>query len=382
MLADKNFLDLKKLSYKYPQVDIKKFVSLLGQSFYKKIPLKDFKGKEIVFLESHASFHLSAVKTLLNPQETKGSYGIKAMEEEIAYTLLIEQVDFSRESVGEIMAGRAPKSEGEERIYGMKKGLDFISSAENLITVENIYKLYSLAIASCLREEDRLLPGKKYRHDSVFVVGSKLEHTGLPHEKLMTYMADFVCFINEESGINDLSKAAVIHYYLAYLHPYFDGNGRMARLLHLWYLVQKGYPSALFVTLSEHIEKSRDAYYKAYSQIHKNSLLSGLTDITPFLIYFNDNVYSKLDLNKPGKNLTESFNSHVEQGKVTLKEKELWLFAVSAYGFEEFSTKRLERDFNNAAYATIRSFVLKFEEFGLLSSKRYGNRVRYKIKED
>ena len=64
-----------------------------------------------------------------------------------------------------------------------------------------------------------------------------------------------------DSPMNDLLKAALIHFYIAYLHPWFDGNGRMARLMHLWYLVQQQYSSALFVPLSEYVEKSRRAYY-------------------------------------------------------------------------------------------------------------------------
>ena len=70
-------------------------------------------------------------------------------------------------------------------------------------------------------------------------------------------MGELVRFIHEESDSNDLLKAALIHFYVAYLHPYFDGNGRMARLMHLWYLVQQGYSSALFVPLSEYVNKSR-----------------------------------------------------------------------------------------------------------------------------
>ena len=52
---------------------------------------------------------------------------------------------------------------------------------------------------------------------------------------------------------------------------------------------------------------------------------------------------------------------------------------LSFYGTEEFSTKQLEKDFGDAAYATIRGFVLKFEDLGLLSSVKYGPRVKYKI---
>lgn len=43
-------------------------------------------------------------------------------------------------------------------------------------------------------------------------------------------------------------------------------------------------------------------------------------------------------------------------------------------------TAQLEKDFGNAAYATIRSFVLKFEKLGLLQSARYGNRVKYAVR--
>ena len=59
--------------------------------------------------------------------------------------------------------------------------------------------------------------------------------------------------------------------------------------------------------------------------------------------------------------------------------KDLWNFVLSAYGSSEFSTKQLERDFGNAAYATIRGFVLKFEELGLLTAQIYGNKVKYSV---
>ena len=46
----------------------------------------------------------------------------------------------------------------------------------------------------------------------------------------------------------------------------------------------------------------------------------------------------------------------------------------------EFSTKQLEKDFGDAAYATIRSFVLKFEKLGLIKSTQYGNRMKYAVR--
>lgn len=321
------------------------------------------------------------IKLLLTSQKGGEKYGAKAMEDEIAATLTIENIDFTRDSVRKILKGFAPADESENRIFGLKNGLDFICDPKNKITEQNIFQLYQLAIANSLKNEDeKLLPKSYYRHDSVFIVSLEIEHTGLPFEKLPQYMAEYVRFINAESDINDLVKAAIIHFYLAYIHPYFDGNGRMARLIHLWFLVQKGFPSTLFVPFSSYIEKSRRNYYEAFSKTEQNAKISGVLDVTPFLVYFINNVYNKLEETLPEPQTLAAFQNALDAGSITEKEKELWTFVMSAYGQHEFSTKQLERDFANAAYATIRSFVLKFEEMQLLVGQRYGNKIKYHVK--
>ena len=93
------------------------------------------------------------------------------MEEEIISTFTIENIDFSRDSVRKIMAGYAPSDESENRIYGMKKGLEFLSDPTHTMTEENIFRLYETAVGEFLPEEDKLLPGNYYRHDAVYIVG-------------------------------------------------------------------------------------------------------------------------------------------------------------------------------------------------------------------
>lgn len=379
MLSDKSITDLKKLKYKYPAADMKEFVTLLKGGIYKALPLMDFQGQYGVYMDSVAQVHMSAVKTLLLPQMGKERYGLKAMEDEILSTLTIENIDFSRDSVRRILKGYAPMDESENRIFGMKTGLEFISDTGNKITQGNIFALYQMAIGGFLEEENRLLPGAYYRHDKVYIMGQTVEHTGLPHKKLSDYMQELIQFIDEETSINDLLKAAAIHFYIGYLHPYFDGNGRMARLLHLWYLVQQGYSSTLFVPFSSYVEKSRSRYYDAYTLVEKNEKISGVLDVTPFLVYFIENVYNHLETKLPTAETADRFIKLLEEGNLTEKERDLWRFVLSAYGAEEFSTKQLEKDFGNAAYATIRGFVLKLEGMGLLVAQRYGQRVKYQV---
>lgn len=379
MLADPTIIDLKKLGYKYPQASIREFADLLRDGFTKDLPLRDFQGNQVVYLPGVTQVQLSAAKVLLTPQDRMQIYGRKAMEEEILATFSIEQIDTSRESVRRIMAGYAPDSEIEYRVQGMKLGLEFIADTTHAITEENLFYLYQMVVGQFLPQEDQLLPSNLYRHDSVYVVGNKVEHTGLPWQKLPSYMAELMNFIQGDDPGNDLLQAAVIHFYLAYLHPYFDGNGRMARLLHLWFLTKRGYPSTLFIPLSEYIQHSKKQYYDAFTLVEQNARFSGMLDLTPFLMYFVRQVYGKLEHALPEGKTTDTFQQVLAGGKITEKEKELWQFVLSAYGTEEFSTKQLEKDFGNAAYATIRGFVLKFEELGLLHSTTYGNRKKYRV---
>ena len=65
---------------------------------------------------------------------------------------------------------------------------------------------------------------------------------------------------------------------------------------------------------------------------------------------------------------------------MTVKEAKLWQFVLSTYGGDGFTTKQLEKDFGDAAFATIRKFVQKFSEFGLLDAQEMKNKVIYRIK--
>ena len=109
MLSDPGMLDLKKMGYKYGQGDLQEFLTLLKRDFYQELPLHDFDGKPMVYLESVARVSLSAARVLLTPQQNARLYGTKAMEEEILSTFRIEQIDTSRESVRRILSGQVPK---------------------------------------------------------------------------------------------------------------------------------------------------------------------------------------------------------------------------------------------------------------------------------
>ena len=381
MLSDKHLFELDRMEYKYSVSSVKEFIGLLRQNLAQPLPLADFSSDELFYLPNLAQISTNGMKQLLSVPASNQSFGLQAMTEEIHATFQIESIRSSRNSIRHILNGYAPRNEEESRIYGMKRGLDFIADRQNAITEENLHQLYQISSGDYLPDEDRLLPDHFYRHDHVYVVGGEESREGLPAQQLPDAMNRLVDFTNAKDGINELHKAAILHFAFAYYHPYFDGNGRTARLLHLWYLVQQGYPAALFTPFSRYIAESKAAYYKAYDRVEKNALISGYTDVTPFLSYFCNEVYNRLqvDVIPPQADL-QVYQTALANGKITEKERLLWEYVLSAYGTEEFTTKQLEKDFRNAAYATIRTFVMKFHEMGLLAARKAGNRVYYKVR--
>lgn len=375
ILHDKKFMDYRKMSNKYPDT-FQGYLDTLS-IFYKKLPLEDAQGNFMVFLEEPLKIQTSTLRTLF--QNQSDLYSAKSLETEIIATSAIENIDFSRDSVRSILSGQASKNEEEKRIEGLKKGLEFISDPGNKITEENLYKLYKMVIGKYLDEENQLKEGNLYRHDSVYVAGTKVEHTGMSYKQVPSYMKSLVKYINQKDDIQDLMKACIIHFYIAYVHPWFDGNGRMARLVHLWFLVQRGYQSVLFVPFSSLIEKTRKQYYDAYQTIEDNYRYTHTIDVTPFLLYFINNVYNKIE--QPLQEDTLSvYRLALNQKKITNKEDKLWKFVLSYFGTEEFSTKELEKAYGDAAYATIRSFVLKFKGLGLLTAISYTTKNKYRVK--
>jgi len=108
----------KHTKYKYPD-DFEEFINILKSSFYEKLPLNDFDGKNLVYLTSCTGVNLEAVKLLFTAQNSV--YAANAVEEEIVATSAIESIDFDRSSVRSIMLGNAPKDNQENRICMISK---------------------------------------------------------------------------------------------------------------------------------------------------------------------------------------------------------------------------------------------------------------------
>ena len=208
MLSDKHLFELDRMEYKYSTVSVKEFAELLRQNFARPLPLTDFSGNKLFYLPNLAQISTNGMKQLLSVPVSGQNFGLSAMTEEIYATFQIESIRSTRSSIRYILDGYAPRDEQEARIYGMKRGLEFIANRQNTITEENLHYLYQISTGDYLPDEDRLLPNHFYRHGDVFIVGGEEPRPGLPAERLPGAMKCLVDFANANDGIRVV--AAVI----------------------------------------------------------------------------------------------------------------------------------------------------------------------------
>jgi Fic family protein len=93
---------------------------------------------------------------------------------------------------------------------------------------------------------------------------------------------DLVLFINSHFDIHSVLKSGTVHYELVRIHPFIDGNGRVARALSTLILFQEGYDIRRFFSLEEYFDSDAGAYYDALQSVSKRE-----GDLTAWLEYFS-----------------------------------------------------------------------------------------------
>lgn len=102
---------------------------------------------------------------------------------------------------------------------------------------------------------------------------------------------ELLAFINnlEEQDIHPVLRSGIVHYELVRIHPFIDGNGRVARALSTLILFLEGYDIRKFFSLEEYFDSDSQRYYEALQSVAKNG-----QDLTKWLEYFTEGLAIEL----------------------------------------------------------------------------------------
>ena len=111
--------------------------------------------------------------------------------------------------------------------------------------------------------------------------GQRVHYEAPPAHLLGTEVLRFLDWANQDTGEPALLKASLAHLWLVTLHPFDDGNGRIARAVGDLFLARADGSPQRFYSLSAQIQRERKDYYEVLERTQKGSL-----DVTDWLTWF------------------------------------------------------------------------------------------------
>lgn len=178
-----------------------------------------------------------------------------------------------------------PRTKDDKMVVNSVQGCHFAYGQP--ITQGNIRTLWDIVVEDVCENENAA--GERYRSDMV-VIGSDTEtiHTPAQVEQIEPMMDSLFDFL-EKSDLDILLRSFVFHFYFVYIHPFCDGNGRMARILNSSQLYHAGFSKMPSLPLSRFINQKLSGYYQGLKESERVYTVKKTgekwLDITPFVSY-------------------------------------------------------------------------------------------------
>ncbi len=241
----------------------------------------------------------------------------RCLIDEIVLTNNIEGVHSTRREIGGVLSN-LEQQDKRGRFHGLVKKYMMLQARENIpiYSCEDVRQIYDdLALKEVLEDDPNNMPdGKIFRKGSVSVQSpsQKEIHQGVyPEENIIATMTQALKYLNDESE-ELLYRTAVFHYLVGYIHPFYDGNGRLNRFISS-YMLTKELEPVLSYRLSYTIKENLDKYYEAFKECN-HYLNRG--DLTPFVEMFLDviekSVVLLVDALEKREEQLQHYVSHIE----------------------------------------------------------------------
>lgn len=285
-----------------------------------------------------------------------------------------------------LLEGRKPTTQSEQMITNNHQAMLKIEQEfyQQPLSMELLFELHAIITNKTMTTDKQ-----GCLRDTLDAQGEKLKV--IPWQGAVAYIApdrDFVeqqlprliAFANDElesseEFIHPLIKGIMLHFWIGLLHPFEDGNGRLARIVFYWYMIKNDYWAFKYIALSEKIKKSNKQYAMAYiysEQAH--------CDLTYFIHYNIEKLKQARDEFQQYINRKMSENRFVnsqQQEKYQLNERQLKLL----HSFHQTAMERTNLNAYQKNYSVKQGTAIKdlndLLGKGFIHKKKLGRNTYY-----
>lgn len=371
-------------------------VKLARRALYRRIPLADGQGVPFQFalpsialeylhrIDLYAAGAIKGASQVTDPA-TRDTYLFRSLVEEAISSSQLEGASTTRKAAKEmIQEGRTPRDRSERMIFNNFRTMELVREIKAApLTPEVVLRLQRELTDGTL--DDPGAAGRFRTAADAIVISDEtgtILHTPPPAEQLEERMRAMCAFANGDGGgefIPPPVRAILLHFWLAYDHPFVDGNGRTARALFYWSMARQGYWLCEYVSISRILHQARSAYSRAYLYTETDD-----NDATYFLLYQLGVLCRAIDdlhafLARKAKQLreTEELVRRAKAVKGALNPRQLALVHHALRNAEAAYTMESHRRSHGVTYETSRTDLLDLVKKKLLTKVRSGRVFRF-----
>jgi Fic family protein len=269
---------------------------------HRKLPLTDAAGKPFTYstpdgvlrllhyVDQRCAGEIAMKEVVTADDQARAHYLVNSLMEEAIRSSQLEGAVTSRRVAKELLrSDRAPKDRSERMIANNYRALQFMrDEIGETLTPAAVLELHRIVTDGTLDS-----PGASGRlqspdDDRIAVIdpgdGDKILHRPPPAEQLPDRLGALCDFANETDDsaqfIHPVVRGVLLHFWLAYDHPFEDGNGRTARALFYWFMRQRGYWLVEYLSISRIFRDAPAKYARAFLLTETDD-----RDTTYFVLY-------------------------------------------------------------------------------------------------
>lgn len=206
----------------------------------------------------------------------------------------IEGNKLAQFEVGKVLEGKAVRAPQKdilevENYYNALKLLDELSKKKGDVTIEEVLKLHKAVVGGLVEDKKagQFRPADVYVLDDLGDGREMLRFKAPPAPQVKKLVEELLIWLKESKSesIHPIIKAGILHLQFVTIHPFTDGNGRVARLLTQLQLYRDNWDFRKILVLEDYYNRDRMSYYNAENKAQGKSYQKDM-DYTNWLEYF------------------------------------------------------------------------------------------------
>lgn len=346
-----------------------------GRPFVYMMPDKAWEG--VHKIDQRLGGRITLSEEVTNPS-TRDRYLVSSLIEEAITSSQLEGANTSRRVAKEMLrTGRPPRDKSEQMIVNNYHAMNFIREhRQERLTPEFVCEAHRMVTERTLDDPETAgrvqFPGE----DRVNVLDRQtgdVLHMPPPAEQLPERMEKLCRFANGqevETFLHPVVRAIVLHFWLAYDHPFADGNGRTARALFYWSMLSQGYWLAEFLAISRILTQAPVRYARPFLYTETDD-----RDVTYFIMHQLGVVMkaiSELEGYLQRKIAEIKRTESLIKRSAELNHRQIALLAHALRHPDQMYTVKSHSSSHNIVNQTARTDLLGLESHGLLVRRKMG----------